>query len=46
MFENEEIEEILAKMQDSRVAINRLVATANENGGRDNITVIMVRNKI
>jgi protein phosphatase len=43
MISNEKIEEILRAEKNPTAAVERLVATANEAGGRDNVSVIVVR---
>ncbi len=42
LVENDILKEIMASSISPQQACERLVATANENGGRDNITVIVV----
>lgn len=41
--EDETIEKILGEVQDLEEACHQLVQLANENGGRDNVTVILAR---
>ncbi len=41
-LDNGEIEKILAQEQQSKGAVHKLIDAANENGGSDNITVILV----
>ena len=43
MVPHEEIRDVLVTERDPDVAVRRLVDLANERGGRDNITVILVR---
>lgn len=43
MLEDSKIEETLAAIPDLRTAANKLVSLANEAGGQDNISVILVR---
>ena len=44
MVEDEEMEELLRDYQDDpELAARELVQRANDNGGRDNITVIMIK---
>ena len=40
--DDEHIAELLRQTADPQAAANRLVAAANDNGGRDNVTVIVV----
>ena len=40
--EDERIAQLLGETPDPQVAADRLVAAANDNGGRDNVTVIVV----
>lgn len=42
MVENEEIQSIMRKSDDSRIAARNLVGAALKNGGRDNVTVTVV----
>lgn len=43
MVEDDEIKEIISNAPDLESAANRLVKKANENGGRDNITVLLAK---
>lgn len=43
MVDDEKLVEVLTTMPDLREAANKLVAMANEAGGNDNITVVLVR---
>jgi serine/threonine protein phosphatase PrpC len=43
MVSDEQVEEILRDESDVKLAVEKLVAKANESGGRDNITVILVQ---
>jgi serine/threonine protein phosphatase PrpC len=43
MIEDQEIQGVVAQHQDLMVACRKLVAMANEHGGEDNITVVIVR---
>jgi protein phosphatase len=43
MLDDEDIGEVLAREEDPRVAVETLVTTANSHGGKDNISVILVR---
>lgn len=44
LVEDDQIEEILAEhIDDLATAVDKLVATANEHGGTDNITVVLAR---
>lgn len=43
MVEDEEIKEIINNAPELESAANRLVKKANENGGRDNITVLLAK---
>ncbi len=43
MVEDEEIKEIISNAPELESAANRLVKKANENGGRDNITVLLAK---
>lgn len=43
MVSDEEIARILTSWKDPQLAANQLVEAANENGGEDNVTVIVVR---
>ena len=43
MVSNEEIESTMTSFSDLDVATKKLIETANERGGRDNITTILVR---
>jgi protein phosphatase len=43
MVSDEQVEEILRAESDVKLAVEKLVAKANESGGRDNITVILVQ---
>ncbi len=40
---DEQIQELLAASQTAEIACRRLVETANQNGGSDNITVVLAR---
>jgi hypothetical protein len=40
--EDEQITQLLREIPDPQVAADRLVAAANDNGGRDNVTVVVV----
>ena len=40
--EDEQIAQLLREIPDPQVAADRLVAAANDNGGRDNVTVVVV----
>jgi protein phosphatase len=42
MVEDSAIEEVLAGVEDPQLACQRLIELANEAGGHDNITVIIV----
>ncbi len=42
MIEDQEIRRIICSQQDIKQSVAKLVAAANENGGRDNISVIIV----
>ena len=42
MIEDAQIREILERRRDLRSGAEELVKTANENGGRDNISVVLV----
>lgn len=42
MIEDEEILKILKEQKDTTKGIERLIETANENGGNDNITVVVI----
>ena len=42
MIEDAQIREILGRRRDLRSGAEELVKTANENGGRDNISVVLV----
>jgi len=43
MIKDEEMAEIAASDRDLDVVCERLITTANKNGGLDNITVVAVR---
>jgi len=43
MVPNEEIQEMLASTDDLDAGVARLIAEANERGGKDNVSVILVR---
>jgi protein phosphatase len=43
MVPDEEIRGVVVGERDPDVAVRRLIALANDRGGRDNITVILVR---
>ena len=43
MVPDEAIHEVMRQEEDPRGACERLVAAANEQGGKDNITVIVAR---
>ena len=42
MLEDQEIFRIIKSSHDIREAAERLVSRANDNGGRDNISVILI----
>ena len=42
MIEDSQIKEILDRRRDLRSGAEELVETANRNGGRDNIAVVLV----
>ncbi len=43
MLTDEEIREIIAKYTDAKTIVDALIAAANRQGGRDNITVVCIR---
>ncbi|MFT4144883.1 MAG: Stp1/IreP family PP2C-type Ser/Thr phosphatase [Mobilitalea sp.] len=43
MLEDEKIEQIIKEKEDLQTAVETLVASANQNGGKDNIAVILIR---
>jgi protein phosphatase len=45
MLKSDEIEAILQDNPDPQIACDLLVDNANDKGGRDNITVVVVRGK-
>ena len=44
MLREDEILDIILKSEDPETACNELVHCANEKGGEDNITVIIIKN--
>jgi protein phosphatase len=43
MLEDEKIEQIIKETQDLQTAVETLVSLANQNGGKDNIAIILIR---
>lgn len=43
MLEDQEIDEILKSSQDSKIITDRLIVAANERGGNDNTTIVLLR---
>ncbi len=43
MLEDEKIEQIIKETQDLQTAVETLVSLANQNGGKDNIAIILIK---
>ena len=46
MVNDREIEEIMNKYSDAEKTIEALIEKANKNGGKDNISAIIIRNEV